>query len=170
MVFSFLTFQSGVVMCLMVVRRRLPSSSHSSSTSILVLSPFLFSVASHSFWGGAHPLPEYAALTALTPGAGAMYDFGAAPLPAGGTPPAEEVAVWPDAAGEAEVPGVLIGDLLLPAVLGVDVDAGVDAGPSFGPSFAASGGEAFGSLVDSAVALGWLAQQLQWTRRGNAIR
>jgi hypothetical protein len=78
MVFSFLTFQSGVVMCLMVVLRRFPSSSHSSSTSILVLSPFLFSVASHSFCGGAHPFPWYASRTCFTPGAGATYDFGAA--------------------------------------------------------------------------------------------
>lgn len=68
-------------MCLIVVLRRFPFSSHSSSTSILVLSPFLFSDASHSFCGGAHPFPLYASRTCFTPGAGATYDFGKTAVP-----------------------------------------------------------------------------------------
>jgi hypothetical protein len=87
-VFSVFFFQSGVMICLIVVRRKLPSSSHSSCISIRVLSPTFFSDVVYSFCGGAQPLPWYAARTTFTPGAGATYDpgvvvgFPLAPTPA----------------------------------------------------------------------------------------
>lgn len=52
-VFSVLNFQSGVVVFLMIVLFKFPSSSHSSSISIFVLSPFSVFLESHSFCGGA---------------------------------------------------------------------------------------------------------------------
>jgi len=52
-VFSVFFFQSDVVMYFVIVLFRLPSSSHSSSISIFVLSPTVFVLDSHSFCGGA---------------------------------------------------------------------------------------------------------------------
>eukprot|EP00529_Nitzschia_sp_RCC80_P035939 CAMPEP_0113516984 /NCGR_PEP_ID=MMETSP0014_2-20120614/41940_1 /TAXON_ID=2857 /ORGANISM="Nitzschia sp." /LENGTH=165 /DNA_ID=CAMNT_0000413997 /DNA_START=330 /DNA_END=827 /DNA_ORIENTATION=- /assembly_acc=CAM_ASM_000159 len=139
------------MICLTVVLRKLPSSSHSSWISILVLSPTFFSLVVYSFCGGAQPLPLYAARTALTPGAGATYDPGVVLAAAAAAPPDPPVADVAAGAGAGAGAGTGVGAGAGEAAGGAE--AGVSDVELFIVGIGFSGGDPVGVFEDPSVAV-----------------
>jgi hypothetical protein len=117
-----------VIVFLMVVRTRLPSSSHSSLISNRVLSPFVASCLSHSLAGGAHPRTALGPLlVAVGTGTGAEMSCPAGCAAVCGNPPTGVGASRGVRSGD-----VIGGGSIVPTGAGEnpDVVSGADGVPS----------------------------------------